>query len=198
VLGSGIPRERRERLRKYAWSSYRGYAGLGRAPVGVSEEMVLGEMGGARRERPLRYRRFVEEGLVREINNPLEAVQWQAVLGSESFVRRIQDRINGMQAGRGEVTALRQGRRRSRPEEVLAAAARYYGVKLGKDDEESLTGEARNVAMWLLWEKCGLSQREVGQLCGGVNAAAVAQRLRRLKPESRRIASTLVDGMSNV
>ena len=28
VLGQGTPSERRERLREYRWSSYRGYAGL--------------------------------------------------------------------------------------------------------------------------------------------------------------------------
>jgi hypothetical protein len=31
---------------------------------------------------------FVEEGLLREIENPFEAVQWQMVLGSESLVQR--------------------------------------------------------------------------------------------------------------
>ena len=72
--------------------------------------MVLAEMGGPRRGRAVRYRRFVEEGLLREIASPLEAVQWQAVLGSENFARgRIQDRMNDLRNGRQEVTALRRG-----------------------------------------------------------------------------------------
>ena len=56
--------------------------------------------------------------------------------------------------------------------------------------------EARNVALWLIWEKCGLSQRELGELFGGMNYAAVARRLRRLKPESRRTAEKLMDELS--
>ena len=54
------------------------------------------------------------------------------------------------------------------------------------------------MALWMIWEKCGVSQRELGQLCGGMNYAAVAQRLRRLKPESRETAMKLINQMSNV
>ncbi len=196
VLGAGTPAERRERLRAYRWSSYGGYAGLAKPWAGVEEELVLGELGGARRGRAVRYRRFVEAGLVEEIANPLEAVRWQAVLGSEGFVRRMQDRMQ--EGDRGEVTALRQGAKRARPEEVVAEVARDYGVAGKVVDADELVGEARNVALWLIWEKCGLSQREVGELFGQMNPAAVAQRLRRLKPESLRRARRLASGMSNV
>ena len=199
VLGRGTPGERRERLRAYRWSSYRGYAGLTKPWVAVQEELVLGELGGPRRERALRYRRFVEAGLVEEIENPVQALRWQTVLGSEGFVRRMQDRINGMKQGsRGEITALRQGAKRARPREVIAEVARHYGMAEEEVDGDRLMGEARNVALWLVWEKCGLTQREVGELFGRMNAPAVAQRLRRIRPESLRRARELAGRMSNV
>ena len=75
VLGAGTPAQRRARLRAYRWSSYRGYAGLEKRFSFVEEELVLGELQASRRSERLRYRRFVEEGLVREIDNPFEAVQ---------------------------------------------------------------------------------------------------------------------------
>jgi hypothetical protein len=83
VLGRGDPMERRQRLRAWPWSSYRGYSGLAKAERWLSQDWVLGEMGGRARQRRLSYRRFVEEGLVREVENPLEAVQWQTALGGE-------------------------------------------------------------------------------------------------------------------
>src|SRR6266478_7938377 len=52
----------------------------------------ISELRGPRRAERLRYRRFVEEGLSREVENPFEAVQWQAVLGDESFVQKLRDR----------------------------------------------------------------------------------------------------------
>jgi hypothetical protein len=72
----GKRKERRGRLRSYGWSSYRGYSGLAKQSDFVNEEVVLGEFGGPRGyQRRLRYRRFVEEGLLRDIANPFESVQ---------------------------------------------------------------------------------------------------------------------------
>ena len=92
-MGRGDPVERRKRLRGWRWSSYRGYSGLGKAERWVNQERVLGEIGGVTKERRLRYRRFVEEGLLREIENPLEAVQWQTALGREHFLQRLRDHV---------------------------------------------------------------------------------------------------------
>jgi chromosomal replication initiation ATPase DnaA len=55
------------------------------------------------------------------------------------------------------------------------------------DEERGGYGlEARNVAMWLVWENCGMSQPEIGELSGGLHYSAVAQRLRRLPQKSKK------------
>ena len=41
--------------------------------------------------------------------------------------------------------------------------------------------EARNVAMWMVWESRRRSLREIGELFGGLDYAAVAQRIRRTR-----------------
>jgi len=185
VLGAGTPAQRRDRLRAYSWSSYRGYAGLEKPFGFVEEEMVLGELQGARGRERLRYRRFVEEGLVREIQNPFEAVQWQAVLGSESFVRKMQDRLRGLERHGREVTAVRRSARKLLPGEVIRLVAQSYALPESSLMERGGYGlEARNVAMALVWEKCALRLREIGQLFGGIDYAAVAQRIRRINKAS--------------
>ena len=50
----------------------------------------------------------MEEGLVREVENPFAAVQWQTVLGSEGFVQKLRDRVRGLHRERREITSLRQ------------------------------------------------------------------------------------------
>jgi hypothetical protein len=40
------------------------------------------------------YRRWVEEALVGEIENPFEAVKWEQVLGEEGFLRQLKDNWN--------------------------------------------------------------------------------------------------------
>ena len=45
--------------------------------------------------------------------------------------------------------------------------------------------------MWLVWEQCGVSLREIGDFFGGLNYAAVAQRLRRLTSEDKQEAARI-------
>src|SRR5437773_5371537 len=127
-LARGTPSERRKRLRAFRWSSYRGYAGLSAPFSFVQEAMVLDELRGPRRAERLRYRRFVEEGLLREVDNPFEAVQWQAVLGDECFVQKLRDRVKGLHKQRREITSLRKAMPSIDPERVLERVARKYQV----------------------------------------------------------------------
>lgn len=183
VLGAGDPRERRERLRAYQWSSYRGYAGLARQARFVSEQLVLGELNGQQVAKgKLRYRRFVEEGLVREVLNPVAAAQWQAIVGSENFVQTVRDRMQSHRAKRREVKELRRGTSGRDPHKIIEAVAVSYETS----PERLLRGrayglQARGVAMWAVWQLCELSLREVGELFGGADYAAVAQRIRRIE-----------------
>jgi chromosomal replication initiation ATPase DnaA len=41
--------------------------------------------------------------------------------------------------------------------------------------------QARSLAMWAMWQLCELTLRETGLLFGGMDYAAVAQRIRRIK-----------------
>ena len=183
VLGAGDPKERRERLRGYRWSSYRGYAGLAQPAEFVTEELVLGELAGGRvRDRRVRYRRFVEEGLVREVSNPAEAAHWQSVLGSERFLQQIKDKMQGHRQKRREVKALRRGTRGPDPGRIIAQVAAHYEIspeRLLRGAEYGL--EARNIAMWVVRQKTELTLREIGTLFGGMDYAAVAQRIRRVE-----------------
>lgn len=199
VLGRGTPAERRARLRAWRWSSYRGYAGLQKPDGDITDEVILGEIGGPKAGARLRYRRFVEEGLVREIENPFEAVAWQAFLGSESFGQQIQDRLRGLRRQGREVTAVRRGTKRLGAEELLAAVARAY--ELPPEQLRARGGyglEARNVAMAVVWERGALSLREIGEFFGGMDYAAVAQRIRRVKKRNPRELQRLLAEMSNV
>jgi len=187
VIGRGDSVERRKRLRQWRWSSYRGYSGLAKAEPWVKQERVLGEIGGRANERRLRYRRFVEEGLLREIESPLEAVQWQTALGREHFLQRLRDHLESKgQTRHRELPALRQLRRRPEAQTVLDAVARAYGCSKKQILEEGARGnEARAVAMVLVWDCCGLSLRELGELFGGTGYTAVAQMMRRTRKKDQ-------------
>ena len=159
---------------------------------------MLGELRGPGRAQRLRYRRFVEEGLLREIENPFEAVRWQAVLGDESLVQKLRDRVKGLHKQRREITSLRRALPSVDPEKILQRVAKKYGVdrqRLVAPGERGL--QAKNVAMWMVWESGSKSLREIGELFGGLDYAAVAQRIRRTKAiynpiAARRLITTML------
>ena len=182
VIGAGDPKERRARLRSYRWSSYRGYAGLAKQDEFVSEELVLGELGGPRgHQGKLRYRRFVEEGLLREIENPFESVRWQMALGSESFTQKLKDKLKSHRDRKGEITAVRRASRSIKPRDLMIRVAAHYGLPANKLLRERAHGsQAHNVAMWLLRQR-GITLREIGTMFGGIDYPAVSQRIRRVE-----------------
>lgn len=190
VIGRGDPLERRKRLRTWRWSSYRGYSGLAKPEPWISEQRVLGEMSGPRKGRRLSYRRFVEEGLVREIENPLEAVKWQAALGREDFLRKLRDRFKGGRERHREVPSLRKLQQpRIEAGAILERVAEAYRCSKADVLKQGKWGnEARAVAMVLIWDCCGMGLREVGEFFGGSGYTAVAQMIARTREKDRRKA----------
>jgi REP element-mobilizing transposase RayT len=199
-IGYGTPAERRNRLRAFKWSSYQGYAGLTKRFPFVQEESVLGEVARSPRDARVAYRRFVEEGLISQIANPFEAVQWQAALGSERFLQNIRDRVKERYKQRHEMTSLRKAVEFAQPEVVLSRVSRKFKVNPERLTSRGQYGlKAKNVAMWIISERCGIKLREIGALFGGLDYSAVAQRIRRTRClYSESAAQALIAEMSNV
>ena len=89
---------RREHLRRYPWSSYRGYAGVGRRLAFMDEGPVLGMMAVPAGKRRRAYRRFVEGGLAEtdaEFVELLERSGWG--LGDEAFQAQIERTRSGLE-----------------------------------------------------------------------------------------------------
>jgi REP-associated tyrosine transposase len=188
VVGTGDPGERRERLRAWKWSSYGGYSGLAKPEAWISQDLILGEMSGGRSRggRRLRYRRYVEEGLLREIENPLAEARWQSILGREDFVQQLRDQLESRREEREEIPALRSMRRRADAESIIRSVAKAYRLPVEAVLRRRGKGnEARSVAMVLVWDCCGISLREVGELFGGAGYTAVAQRIARTRASDR-------------
>ena len=61
------------------------------------------------------------------------------------------------------------------------------GVRTGELLRQRVHGwEARNVAMWLVRRRGDLTLREIGSLFGGIDYAAVSQRIRRVEARMHR------------
>jgi chromosomal replication initiation ATPase DnaA len=134
------------------------------------------------------------------MENPFEAVQWQAVLGDEPFVQKLRDRVKGLHKQGREITSLRKAVRSIDAEKILQKVAEEYQVDRRRLVARSERGlQARNVAMWMIWEKASKSLREIGELFGALDYAAVAQRVRRTRAShDAAAAQKLIDSILNV
>jgi hypothetical protein len=153
VLGQGTPMERRERLRGYRWSSYRAYAGLEKRKSFLDSEPIQGafQTYTGRRWKAWEYRRWVEEGLISEIEDPFEAVKWQQVLGGEGLLRKLKDHWN-QRAERPKNYARKRNWSAVGAEQVLELVSEHFQSDLEALKERGIRNNlARRCAITLCW-----------------------------------------------
>lgn len=175
--------ERANHLRAYRWSSYPGYAGMRKQYQFVDEEAVLAMMGGPKRERRRRYRKYVESGLAQSDEEFREALQESPLsIGRESFRAMAEELYDALVEGRDrpEDVTFRQTKRPLSAEEVLAVLSEVFEVEPAAFKRRRRDSALRGVGAAMLIRHGGLSQREVGQVFGMGTGAAVSRQLAQL------------------
>ena len=175
-------KERRRYLRQYRWSSYPAYLGVSAGHEVLECDDIKAKFSGKGDWRRA-YARFVEEGLLEDVDNPFEQVRGQAVLGTESFMEKIRRtlREHGVKdkAAKGSERKVHA----KSVADILSAVSEVYGVETNKlQQARSCHAEARQAALWALAEhgRGLLSQGEIGAAMGKVSASAVAHARRRM------------------
>ncbi len=173
------------RPERYAWSSYRDYIGSRTAPGWLTREALLGTFGRENRRAEQAYRKYVEEGVRKEMETPWKEVVGQVVLGGEGFLRSVQTKLSG---GRNREVPSRRGLE-VRPtweeikKRVQKASPELMALKTG-----NRSNPVRAVLIYLGRERGGLSLRELAEHLD-LEASTVSQtagRVARLRLENKR------------
>ena len=131
----------------------------------------------------------VKQGLLKDVENPFEYIRGQAVLGSESFMERVQRLIR--KHGVKDRHATGSVRRVSGVgvEEVLKAVGDTYAVP-GDELRQARARcrEARQVALYVMatHSRGRLTGREIGEAMGGITTSAVTQAKARVERKQKR------------
>ena len=165
----------------WPWSSYPGYHRPARRLAWVDYGRVLGEFGGDTPSGRGAYRRYVEAGLGRQLDNPLSAAAHGLVLGSDAFLAR----IRGMLADRtddAEMPTLRRLRRGAAMADVIAAVV----AQLGGQPEHWRAGKrcddlSRPVAAYVARQATALPGREIAEALGYRSLSSVSAACRRVE-----------------
>ena len=176
----------------WKWSSYRTTAGFGKPESWLEVDWILGQFGKERKSAQEAYRVFVEEGMGKK-ESPWENLYSRVYLGGKEFLDYVHE--VGQKHKHLDVPKYQKHVVKLKLEEVLAKVAKMYGEK----PEEILKAgrrksEARDVAIYLLKRKSGMSFKSIG-LRMGVGASAVGNRWLAIKKkiaEDKKFAEKLV------
>ena len=186
-------KEKREIIRLYPWSSYRGYIRLKDRQGFMNYSKVLAMVGsGDDPEGRRRYRQFVMGLIFKDMDITFwEDVKGQAVLGSEDFVNGIYERfLSKAKLNRREQPGLKElerGQLRTM-EEVAREVAMVFQVP---ESELYRPRTPCRIARSVFMEICRryLTRRrplsEIGGRVGGVSGSALNQNRKRLEARMR-------------
>lgn len=164
---------RLEVLRGYAWSSYRAYAGYGKAPLWLERKTLMQRAGNGEAS----YRKLVEGRLKEgEAESPWGELKAGIALGTRAFAEKLRKRIII-----GRETAGKQFlRRRFTFNEVRQAVELAKGEKW--DDFADRHGDSGQALVYkAARDYAGMTMAEIGTACNGVDYAAVGMAIRRLE-----------------
>lgn len=174
-----------EKPEDYQYSSYRSYI----FPAGeriVDREMILGMIANKPKEAFERYRYFTEREIEQEGHNPLKKVYAGMILGEGRFVKSALKRVKEIWEGDPEVSNRKRLGSMSDAEEILGYICETY--KVPREDVLRKRGEVRDLSMYLMKRYTGMTNRQIGELCGGVSFSGVAKADKRF---SLRVAEDL-------
>ncbi len=168
----------------YRWSSYSSYLSPKSSPEWLRSEDVLGQLDNHLAKGRRKYRQFVEEGLRKEIRDPLKEVNAGIALGGERFWEEVKKRLEGLGGG-SEFPELREVRRRTDVRMIVEKVASFYGVSDQRiTQREHPIHPGSQVAMYLTRKKTDLSLNDISASFGGRHYTAVSAAFKRI--EARR------------
>ena len=189
VGASGAPdgrevKERLARLRRYRWSSYRAYVGLGKQPEWLECDRVLELGGGKMEERTGNYRDYVESALREGLaKSPWEELPDQVVLGGEQFLQTLRAHVTGN--AREQRGAKRLAQARPKLEEVIANLEQIRGQPW-TEFRDRHGDNGRDLVLYVGRRVCGLKLRELAVAAGMNDYSAVSIAIRRFEKQLRR------------
>ncbi len=159
----------------YSWSSYRAYVQEGKTiPSWLERDRLLSYFETTTRKAMNRYRRFVEEIDEPFMEDPTTKAVAGSVLGSESFIAWIQEAFLKGHTDNREIPQAKALRSTIPIATVIKTVAQGYGCEEKTIRAKgSKNNRAREHAIYLSRDLCGLTNALLGQEFGGISGAAV-------------------------
>lgn len=169
-------------LRGYRWSSYPGYAGIGKEYGIVTSGPMLGLMGSRKRSQRGEYRKYVERGLVETDEEFLALLKGSKLcIGGDEFRAKISELYQELveSSRKPEDVAFRQQMGKVAVDEILGLLSRTLGLEVERLRERKRKSVLRPLAAKMLSKYGGLTNRKIAEVLNIGTGAAVGRAITR-------------------
>jgi hypothetical protein len=168
------------KVRTFRWSSYRAYAGYGKAETWLDRGALLDRLGKTEEQQTTGYRAFLEDRIRQGQEEDLwSQVRWGLVLGGERFARKVRGRIVVTAQSRHR----RELRRRRDFDEIVRMVERLKGAKW-EAFRDCYGDWGRDLVLWAGRQFGGLKLSELAARAGAASDPAVSMAIKRLQQRS--------------
>jgi putative transposase len=165
-------------------TSFPGYINQKNRKSFVYYKTILDYFGGEGRKSISEYKKFVAEGMEKEIPNPLVKGKGTGIIGGEDFIEKIKAILGKDRCGKPshrEQPALRELETSIRPADLIERYAQLVNVNREELTTKGKQSTQRAMLMEMLYRLCKITQPEIGRLLGGIDYSAVSQARKRLQ-----------------
>jgi REP element-mobilizing transposase RayT len=166
----------------YSYSSYRSFISKEKEGI-VCHDLVLGMISNHPKDAPKRYRSFVEGAIGEDLDDPLEDVYGGMILGCAGFIKEALGHLKDAVLYQEEIAHGRELRSALRMDDILMALSGYLDIPRKQLLEKE--SEHRSMAIYLLKTHTGLTNSQIGQMCGGLSYSAISKSYQRFSAKLR-------------
>jgi len=155
------------RPEEYEYSSYRAYVSY------VTDEIVTTEFLEDMTSKKA-YQVYVDSAIGKETESPMTDIYAGTILGKEDFIQNTLARLENASLDNKNVSQRNQMKIALRTDDILHCVSEYFKVPIQElMNEES--GILRKTSVYLLKKHTGSSNRQIGQLFGGINPTTISK-----------------------
>ena len=169
----------------YQWSSYRAFIGKQKTAQFLETDWLLSTFGKNRKQARQSYKDFVEKVDAKTLEDPGVQISEGFLLGDTNFIKWVKETFLSDRDDQEEIPQLKKLKPRIAIEDVVQAVSDQFETSA---DQITVKGrknnKAREVAIHLARDMCGLSCKQLGLYFGGVSGALITIMDKRIAEEA--------------
>jgi len=167
----------------YPYSSYPLYISSRKDNL-VTKDLVMELVTGTNGNETDNYRQFVEGAIGIELDDPSKDIYGGIILGGTRFIKETLRKIKEDYHIKDAISNRKALCATYAIEDVVEAVSNHFNI-LKSDITTKKLSKLRNVAVYLIKERTGATNREIGEILGGLTYSAVAKIYRKVIKEMK-------------